>query len=312
MSTTPVVGAAYSDAVASTGFPAPTFAVTGGALPAGLCLDAVHRRGDRHPDDHRSLERGGHRDQLRGLGRRDAVRLRRSVPTAITGSLGDLPIGDAVTVDLDADGYPAPGWAVTDGALPAGLTPLPRRRRGDRHAHRRRLLLGDDHRDQRPRLRRADPHRRRARTAVVDRRDGPAALLGVAASTTLTADGHPAPTFAVTAGALPAGVTLDPTTGVLAGTPLVTGSWAATVTATNSQGSVDRMIGGHVGDPPSAVTGTLPALVWSSPVAVVSPRAATPLRRSRSPPAPFPPALSLDPTTGAVTGIPTVVGRVSA
>ena len=136
-------------------------------------------------------------------------------------------------------------------------------------------------------------------------------MLGVAASTTLTADGHPAPTFAVTAGVLPAGVSLDPTTGVLAGTPLATGSWSATVTATNSRGSVDRVLGGHVGDPPSAVTGVLPALVWSSPVAVVLASSGYPAPTFAVTAGALPTGLSLDAVTGAVTGTPTVAGAYS-
>ncbi len=139
----------------------------------------------------------------------------------------------------------------------------------------------------------------------------PQLMLGDAASTTLTADGHPAPTFAVTAGVLPAGVSLDPTTGVLAGTPLATGSWSATVTATNSRGSVDRVLGGHVGDPPSAVTGVLPALVWSSPVAVVLASSGYPAPTFAVTAGALPAGLSLDAVTGAVTGTPTVAGAYS-
>ena len=42
---------------------------------------------------------------------------------------------------------------------------------------------------------------------------------GTASSVTLTAVGYPAPTFTVTSGTLPSGLSLDPTTGVLSGTP---------------------------------------------------------------------------------------------
>jgi LPXTG-motif cell wall-anchored protein len=62
--------------------------------------------------------------------------------------------------------------------------------------------------------------------------------VGVAYSFTVVSTG--APTFAVTSGALPAGVTLDPNTGLLSGTPTTAGSATFAITATNSNGSNTR------------------------------------------------------------------------
>lgn len=45
------------------------------------------------------------------------------------------------------------------------------------------------------------------------------------------------PTFAVTAGTLPAGVTLNATTGVLSGTPSAAGAYSFTITATDAYGN---------------------------------------------------------------------------
>ena len=69
----------------------------------------------------------------------------------------------------------------------------------------------------------------------------PAAIAGVAYSETISADGGTAPyTFAVVAGALPAGLSLAPD-GILAGTPTSAGSYSFTVRATDSLGcSGDR------------------------------------------------------------------------
>ncbi|MFN7974374.1 MAG: Ig domain-containing protein [Acidobacteriota bacterium] len=62
----------------------------------------------------------------------------------------------------------------------------------------------------------------------------PNAVLGMLYSQTLTASGGTAPyTFAVTAGALPAGLTLS-AAGVISGTPQVTGPFNCTITATDS------------------------------------------------------------------------------
>ena len=60
-----------------------------------------------------------------------------------------------------------------------------------------------------------------------------AATAGTPYSFTVTSTGTPAPTYTVTSGALPAGLTLNGTTGVISGTPTTPGSSTFTVTASN-------------------------------------------------------------------------------
>jgi hypothetical protein len=60
-----------------------------------------------------------------------------------------------------------------------------------------------------------------------------AGAVGSAYSYTLAATGEPTPTYAVTSGTLPAGLSLDPTTGLLSGVPSAAGSSTFEITAAN-------------------------------------------------------------------------------
>lgn len=79
------------------------------------------------------------------------------------------------------------------------------------------------------------------------------ATVGTPYEFTVTAEGTPVPSYTVTDGALPAGLTLDTDTGVISGTPTTPGTSTFTITASN-------------GDTPAA-TGTY--TVTTTPAAVV-------------------------------------------
>jgi len=74
--------------------------------------------------------------------------------------------------------------------------------------------------------------------------------VGVATDEAVVAVGDPTITYAVTAGTLPAGVTLWPSTGALSGTPTTAGDYEFTITATNAFGSVDAVFEGEVAAAP--------------------------------------------------------------
>ena len=83
-----------------------------------------------------------------------------------------------------------------------------------------------------------------AQAATVTRASLPSGMLGTAYNQTLAADdggddpGGPDAddifTFAVTAGSLPPGLSLDPPTGVVSGTPTTVGNYGFTITASNA------------------------------------------------------------------------------
>lgn len=78
--------------------------------------------------------------------------------------------------------------------------------------------------------------------------------VGTAYSYTFAATGNPTPTFSVVSGALPAGVTLDPASGVLSGVPTVPGTSSFTVGAAN-------------GIAPAATTQELAVTITGAPTA---------------------------------------------
>ena len=85
---------------------------------------------------------------------------------------------------------------------------------------------------------------------------------GVAFTQTLTATGSTPITYAVTAGTLPAGLSLS-SAGVLSGTPSAAGSYSFTVTATNTAGTDSQAYSGTVAaaaTPPDITTTTLSAM----------------------------------------------------
>ncbi len=144
----------------------------------------------------------------------------------------------------------------------------------------------------------------------------PNGTVAVAYSQTLTASGGVAPyTFAVTAGALPAGITLS-SGGVLSGTPTAGGSFNFTVTATDSSPFPGPFAGSRVYTLViAAPTIVLPATTLAGGTLGAAYSAAiTPASGGTSPYAyavtagALPGGLTLNTASGAITGTPSALG----
>lgn len=138
----------------------------------------------------------------------------------------------------------------------------------------------------------------------------PGATVGTAYSQTLTASGGQAPyNWTLTAGTLPAGVTLGAATGVISGTPTTSGTSNFTVTATDStQATGQAALSIVVSAAPALTitTATLPngttGTAYSQTLAVTGGTAPYTWALASGT---LPAGLTLNPSTGAITGTPT-------
>lgn len=163
---------------------------------------------------------------------------------------------------------------------------------------------------------------------TVDPATLPSGIVGTPYSQTITATGGAAPyTFAVTAGSLPPGApafALDPTTGLLSGTPTTPGTWIFTITATDANGCSGFRVYAITINPAGCPNLTiLPATL---PNAVIGSSYSEPITASGSSPDTYiytvtagspPPGLALSPVTPPAVktvnlmGTPTAAGNYS-
>jgi autotransporter-associated beta strand protein len=149
---------------------------------------------------------------------------------------------------------------------------------------------------------------------VVDPTTLPNGTVGVPYNQTVSASGGSgAPyTFAVTAGSLPIGLTLDPNTGAITGTPTFSSTYNFTIEATDSVGAVGSQAYTVVVNPAGTVTVNPPTLPNGT---VGVPYNQTVTASGGTGPYTYavssgllPQGLVLNPMTGAITGTPTTPG----
>jgi len=146
----------------------------------------------------------------------------------------------------------------------------------------------------------------------------PAPVLGMPYSQTLAASGGLAPyAYAITAGALPAGLTLNAATGAISGTPSLAGSYSFTVTATDANGCPVNVAYPFIVMPavcPAVTIGpsTLPVPVFGVPYSqtLVATGGLAPYAYAVTAGA-LPSGLTLNAATGTISGTPNLGGSYS-
>lgn len=227
--------------VTGAGLPSPTFSATG--LPAWASLDPVTGVLSGTPPDTSGspFTITLTATNAAGSSTPQTFTLNVLAPTAPAISNGPppatVPVNTPYSFTYQASGVPASTFSVTSGSLPPGITLLPTG-----------LLSGT------PAVAGVYSGRVSATNGVGSAAtqnftitvqqapiitNGPAPALvtiGTSYSFSYHATGPPTPTFSVTAGALPPGITLS-SGGLLSGTPTVNGTYTFTMTASNGVGS---------------------------------------------------------------------------
>ncbi|CAB4790685.1 MAG: hypothetical protein F2735_01990 [Actinobacteria bacterium] len=135
-----------------------------------------------------------------------------------------------------------------------------------------------------------------------------AMVVGVAFTDAVAASGVLPPTYAITVGALPIGLSLAESTGAITGTPSHSGAFAFTIAATNLSGSVDQEFTGTVDESPQWTDVVLGQMVVGTLFADAVLAAGMPDPAYAVTAGALPSGLLLSANTGSITGTPTAPG----
>jgi lysophospholipase L1-like esterase len=301
------VGTAYTATIQANGSPTPTYAVQSGSLPAGLSLNGTTGAITGTPS-----AAGTSTFTIRATGTGTADKSYSitvvASPVWVTTTLPAPVVGVAYSTTLSASGSTPISFSLATGTLPPGLalsagvlsgTPTV----AGTYGFTLRATNAAGSTDQ-------------SFSVVVSARPVittttlPQLVQGQAVSIQLQATGQGPIAWSVPAAQLPSGLTLS-AQGLLSGTPTTLGSGSMTVSATNPAGTTTQVLAWTVatsGQAPTITTTSLAdAIVGLAHSAAIATTGSTPKTFSIIAGA-LPPGLSLNASTGAITGTPTAVG----
>ncbi len=138
-----------------------------------------------------------------------------------------------------------------------------------------------------------------------------AGIVGTAYTHTYAATGSPVPTYSLTAGALPGGLSVS-TVGVISGTPNTAGTFTGTITSTNRAGSFPQAFSITINQAPAFTSGvpTTTGLLGTA-YSFTSAASGFPLPTFSVAANTLPTGLTLNSTTGVISGTPSATGAFS-
>lgn len=309
------LGSAYSYRFTASGYPAPSFSVaTGDTLPAGLTLGATSGELSGTPTASGTSTFRVVAENSAGQVTTDPITFTvRKAPAFTAAAPPAATVGTAYSYTFAASGTPAPTYSLASGgALPVGLS----------------LNATTGQLSGTPSVEGASTFQitaansagkvtsdpitftvRKAPTFTAN--TPPAAVTGSKYSYFFVASGYPAPTYSLeTGGTLPAGLTLYPATGELAGIPTASGTSTFRIVATNAAGkATSDLITFTVQDKPVFTAVTPPAAVKGSSYSYTFTASGSPAPTfSLTTGDALPAGLTLNATTGELSGTPTTAG----